>query len=92
METKYKVGDSIEIVFNKNKKYVGKTGVIVNAIPSFDSLGQVRADISIGKKSIRNDGSSTTGFYKVKCDGEIMVKKSLLVDEFDREKYYDINN
>ena len=25
-------------------------------------------------------------------DEEITVKKSLLVDEFDREKYYDINN
>ena len=25
-------------------------------------------------------------------DEEIMVKKSLLVDEFDRDKYYDINN
>ena len=25
-------------------------------------------------------------------DEEIMVKKSLLVDELDREEYYDINN
>ena len=25
-------------------------------------------------------------------DEEITVKKSLLVDEFDKEKYYDINN
>ena len=25
-------------------------------------------------------------------DEEITVKKSLLVNEFDREKYYDINN
>ncbi len=33
METKFKVGDKVTVVYNSNKDLIGKTGTVVNVIP-----------------------------------------------------------
>jgi len=69
-----------------------------------NKIDQLQQDIETLKLERENAENKTEEsvklFYNVDTksealtliDEEITVKKSLLVDEFDREEYYDINN
>jgi len=66
-----------------------------------DQLQQDIETLQLEREEVANTAEESVKlFYNVDTkyealtliDEEIMVKKSLLVDELDKEKYYDINN
>lgn len=70
METKFKVGDKVLINDCVNRKHVGKIGKVIDVIPVFESQEQVDDEKYIGKFSLKSYGDTSTGYYKVQCDGK----------------------
>lgn len=70
METKFKVGDKVTITYHKNKKNVGKSGIVTEVIPVFESQEKADSENYIGKFSVRKEGDTSTAYYCVQCDGK----------------------
>lgn len=73
METKFKAGDIVTIIYHKNKKHVGKSGIVTEVIPVFESAEKANEENYIGKFSVRKEGDKSTGYYRIKCDGKIIA-------------------
>lgn len=68
METKFKIGDVIKIIYHNNQKYIGKTATVSEVIPVFESAEKATEENYIGKFSVRKQGDISSGYYAVKCN------------------------